>query len=56
MSLTPQNNQQRERALSHFQRLSVNAVLQTGGQVLPLLAGAMAIPIVYRNIGHADFG
>jgi O-antigen/teichoic acid export membrane protein len=56
MSLTPQNNQQRERALSHVQRLSVNAVLQTGGQVLPLLAGAMAIPIVYRNIGHADFG
>lgn len=30
--------------------------MQIGSQVLPLLAGAIAIPIIYRNIGRADFG
>lgn len=46
----------RRRALSHLRRLSVNAALQIGGQVFPLLAGAAAIPVVYRHLGHADFG
>src|SRR5258708_38422255 len=46
----------RDRALFHFRRLSLNAVMQIGSQVLPLLAGAIAIPVIYRNIGRADFG
>jgi O-antigen/teichoic acid export membrane protein len=44
------------RALSGFRRFSVNASLQIASQVLPLVAGAVAIPLVYRNIAHADFG
>jgi O-antigen/teichoic acid export membrane protein len=52
----PQSSRFRDRTLFHLRRLSVNAVLQIGSQVLPLLAGAIAIPIVYRNIGRAEFG
>jgi O-antigen/teichoic acid export membrane protein len=44
------------RALSHFRRFSVNASLQIGSQVLPLVAGAVAIPLVYKNIARSDFG
>jgi O-antigen/teichoic acid export membrane protein len=51
-----QSNWFRDRALFHFRRLSINAALQVGGQLLPLLAGAIAIPIAYRNIGRAEFG
>jgi len=36
--------------------LSVNTVLQIGGQVMPLVTAAVAIPVIYGNIGHADFG
>jgi O-antigen/teichoic acid export membrane protein len=50
------NGWPRERALFHLRRLSVNTALQIGGQTLPLLAGAAAIPIIYRHISHADFG
>jgi O-antigen/teichoic acid export membrane protein len=46
----------RERALFHFRRFSLNALLQIGSQVLPLIAGAVAIPLVYKNIGRAEFG
>lgn len=46
----------RDRALFHVRRLSLNVVMQIGSQVLPLLAGAIAIPVIYRNIGRADFG
>ena len=44
------------RARFHLRRLSVNTILQTASQILPLLAGAAAIPIVYRNIGAESFG
>src|SRR5229473_7614658 len=46
----------RERALFHFRRFSLNALLQIGSQVLPLVAGAVAIPLVYKNIGRVEFG
>jgi O-antigen/teichoic acid export membrane protein len=50
------NGWPRERALFHLRRLSVNTALQIGSQTLPLVAGAAAFPIIYRNISHADFG
>jgi O-antigen/teichoic acid export membrane protein len=57
MTIQPSlNSFSRERALFHFRRLSLNALLQIGSQVLPLVAGAIAIPIVYRNIGRVEFG
>jgi O-antigen/teichoic acid export membrane protein len=57
MTIQPSlNNWSRERALFHFKRLSLNALLQIGSQVLPLVAGAIAIPIVYKNIGRVEFG
>jgi O-antigen/teichoic acid export membrane protein len=45
-----------DRALPYFRRFSFNAILQIGSQILPLFAGAVAIPIIYRNIGRAEFG
>lgn len=50
------NSWSRERALFHFRRLSVNAVLQISSQLLPLLAGAAALPLIYKRIHGADFG
>lgn len=54
----PQPNKEwsRERILFHSKRLSVNALLQIGSQVLPLLAGAVAIPLLYKRIGRDEFG
>ena len=52
----PPASRLRSRALFHLRRLSVNAALQIGSQILPLVAGAVAIPVVYRNIGRDDFG
>jgi O-antigen/teichoic acid export membrane protein len=37
-------------------RISMNVVLQSGSQFVPLIAGAVGMPLVYRNISHADFG
>lgn len=39
-----------------LRRLSVNTMLQIGGQILPVGAAAVAIPFVYRDLGAADFG
>ena len=39
-----------------LRRLSVNTALQLSGQLLPLASAAVAIPIVYRNLGATDFG
>jgi O-antigen/teichoic acid export membrane protein len=39
-----------------LRRLSVNTALQLTGQLLPLAAAAVAIPLIYRNIGVVDFG
>ena len=39
-----------------FWRLSANTVLQISSQTLPLLAGAVAIPFIYKNIDSRDFG
>jgi O-antigen/teichoic acid export membrane protein len=52
----PLNSWTREGALLYFRRFSLNAILQIGSQILPLFAGAVAIPIIYRNIGRAEFG
>jgi O-antigen/teichoic acid export membrane protein len=52
----PRSSWSRERALFHFRRISLNALLQIGSQVLPLIAGAVAIPLVYKNIGRVEFG
>ncbi len=52
----PLNSWAWDRALPYFRRFSFNAILQIGSQVLPLFAGAVAIPIIYRNIGRAEFG
>jgi O-antigen/teichoic acid export membrane protein len=46
----------RDRAAFHFKRLSGNTLLQVGSQALPLAAGAVSIPLVYRNLGAAQFG
>jgi O-antigen/teichoic acid export membrane protein len=52
----PNKEWSRERILFHSKRLSVNALLQICSQVLPLLAGAVAIPLLYTRIGRDDFG
>jgi O-antigen/teichoic acid export membrane protein len=52
----PNKGWSRERILFHSKRLSVNALLQIGSQVLPLLAGAVAIPLLYKRIGRDEFG
>lgn len=54
--LPPSNNLPRKRVAAHIRRFSANAGLQFSSQVLPLIAGAAAIPIVYRHLTHADFG
>src|SRR5687767_14202623 len=41
---------------SHFWRFSFHSVLQISGQVLPLLAAAVAIPVIYRRIDPTAFG
>ena len=50
------NNSLSAQALRQLQRLSVNTFLQTTGQMLPLVAAGVAIPLVYQNIGPAEFG
>jgi len=40
----------------HFKRFSVNVGLQISSQLLPLVAGALTIPLVYANISRVDFG
>jgi O-antigen/teichoic acid export membrane protein len=37
-------------------RLSFNLVTQIGGQIVPVLAAAVAVPVVYHHIGAAQFG
>lgn len=39
-----------------LRRLSVNTALQLSGQLLPLASAAAAVPLIYRNLGAADFG
>lgn len=39
-----------------LKRLSLNALLQIGSQVLPLAAGVIAIPVLHDNLGAAEFG
>lgn len=46
----------RQGARFHFRRLSINALFQISSQVLPLFAGAIAIPLLYREIGRDEFG
>jgi O-antigen/teichoic acid export membrane protein len=43
-------------AVFSFRRIASNALMQIGGQVLPLCAAAIAVPVIYRNIGASDFG
>lgn len=44
------------RTSRRLRRISVNAVLQIGGQILPVASAAVAIPFVYKDLGAADFG
>lgn len=39
-----------------LKRLSFNALLQIGGQVVPLLVGVAALPFLRDNLGDAGFG
>lgn len=39
-----------------LRRLSANAVLQLAGQILPLASAAVAVPVVFANLGPSDFG
>src|SRR5688500_11949070 len=41
---------------SHFWRCSFHSVLQISGHVLPVLAAAVAVPVLYRRIDPAAVG
>lgn len=45
-----------QRKGTQFRRWAVNTALQIGGQASPLLAGAVAMPVIYTRLAPTDFG